>query len=179
MTGWDSPINLILKQFLSFGKRQWETERAKFQNCWISSLLVLLKTLTRKKQVRLQSKHAAKLFKQVLLLFLWWTQHTCGTQISKSVLRFWSPPPPPPPPLKHTSKMQKERIGVLGLITPTLTLRTVNLFGRTRVVEGQFQIKALVPYPPNKRRTDLVALLVLSRSSSVTYIVSCWGEGFK
>ena len=34
-------------------------------------------------------------------------------------------------------------------------------FGRTRVVEAQFQIEAPDPYPPNKWRTDLGTLVVL------------------
>ena len=47
---------------------------------------------------------------------------------------------------------------------------TVISFGRTREVEAQFQIEASDPYPPNKQRTDLGTLVVLSSSSSVTFL---------
>ena len=52
-----------------------------------------------------------------------------------------------------------------------LTLQTVISFGRTRAAEAQFQIEAPDPFPPNKRRTDLGTLVVLSGSSSVTHIL--------
>ena len=38
------------------------------------------------------------------------------------------------------------------------------------MVEAQFQIEAPDPYPPNKVRTDLGMLVVLSSFSLVTYI---------
>ena len=50
-----------------------------------------------------------------------------------------------------------------------LTLRTYSkLFWRTRLIEAQFQIEAIDPYPLNKQRTDLGMLVVLSIVSSVT-----------
>ena len=49
-----------------------------------------------------------------------------------------------------------------------LTLRIVDLIGRTGAVEAQFQIEAPDPNPPNKPSTDLGTLAVLSNSSSVT-----------
>ena len=50
------------------------------------------------------------------------------------------------------------------------------IIGRTRVVEAKFQIEAPDPYPPNKWRTDLGTLVVLSGSSSVTKMVDGWME---
>ena len=54
---------------------------------------------------------------------------------------------------------------VMFLNLKSLTLRTVKSFGRTRVVEDQFQIEAPDPYPPNKQHASSPV-----RSSSVTYI---------
>ena len=52
-----------------------------------------------------------------------------------------------------------------------LTLKTWIIWG-TRQVEAQSQIKAPYPFPPNKRRTDLGTLVVLSAPDSVTCISS-------
>ena len=59
------------------------------------------------------------------------------------------------------------------------SLRPIQLFNSssfrfiwgTRAVEAQFQIEAPDPYPLLKQRTDLSKPVVLSTSSSVTYII--------
>ena len=55
----------------------------------------------------------------------------------------------------------------MRVVTFHLTLRTYESFGEQ--VEAKFQIEAPDPYPPNKQRTDLGTLVVLS-DTRICYI---------
>ena len=65
--------------------------------------------------------------------------------------------------------MEMESYVSLG-VTMFYSLSLHKNTGRTRLIEAYFQIEAPDPYPPNKWRTELGTLVVLSSVSSVTYI---------